>query len=204
MSNTTKKVKTTTEKPEIKKATAEAVQPEATPQSVNMYVTPKDPVVKILYLDSSIPNNEIPIGGGRSITGSGRIFNVTLTDFEGTFMTAFIQKLIRRKKLIILDGLTEEQREMYGCNYGENEIIRSEGMFDALLNMPVSEMARIFSALCPEHRNLVAKRFISAYEKGDNRLSRDRIEALNKISKADYADGKGAFTAILRAMNDNI
>lgn len=143
-------------KSEEKSAEAKSVG-ENTAQPVVQYVTPKDPMVKILYLDSSIPNNEIPIGNGRVITGSGRIFNVALNEFEGTFMTAFIQKLIRRRKLIILDGLTDEQREMYDCLYRENEIIKGEGMFDRLLNMPIDEMKRIFSELCPEHRSLVAK-----------------------------------------------
>ncbi|PWM20093.1 MAG: hypothetical protein DBX49_01185 [Clostridia bacterium] len=177
-------------------------QPEAA--SVYQVIAPKEPMVKMLYIDSCIPNNQIPIGKGRVITGSGKTFSVTLTDFEGEFMTAFIQKLIKKRKIIVLDGVTEDMRIQYGCKYAEGEIIKNEGIFDYLLNCPAAEAERLFGELCPEHRELVARRFMEAFENGDNRLDRARIEALNAISKGDAADGVGAFTPILKALNEKI
>lgn len=171
------------------------------PAPTVLYAAPREPMVKILYLDSAIENNEIPIGGGRVITGSGRLFNVKLTDFEGIFMTPLVSKLLKLRKFIVLDGLTQEQREQYGVNYREGEIVKNEGMFDAFFNMPVQRAAEAFSALCPEHRDMVARRFIDAFEKRDNRITRDRVEALNAISKRDYEDGRGAFTHILEEIN---
>lgn len=201
--------------PELKGQTVEAVipkEPEATKipekkepeaaQVIYQMVAPKDPMVKILYLDSCIPTNQIPIGGGRMITGTNKIFSVTLTDFEGTFQTPLIMQLLKARKFIVLDGLTDEQRQQYGVDYAEGEIIKNEGMFDYMLSCPVSQAAEIFSALCPSHREMVAARVHEAYERGDNRLSRERIEALNDISKADFEDGRGAFTDILKAMNE--
>lgn len=201
--------------PELKGQTVEAEipkEPEAeaqtggkgaeTPPVVYQMVAPKDPMVKILYLDSCIPTNQIPIGGGRMITGTNKIFSVTLTDFEGTFQTPLIMQLLKARKFIVLDGLTEDQRQQYGVDYAEGEIIKNEGMFDYMLSCPVSQAAEIFSALCPSHREMVAARVHEAYERGDNRLSRERIEALNDISKADFEDGRGAFTDILKAMNE--
>ena len=38
------------------------------PQSINMYVEQKAPPVKILYIDSCIPNNQIPLGNDRHST----------------------------------------------------------------------------------------------------------------------------------------
>lgn len=187
-----------------KKEDAAPVETAPTAQPVYQMVTPKDPMVKILYLDSAIPNNQIPIGKGRVITGSGRIFSVELTDFEGEFMTPLTMQLIDQRKFIVLDGLTDEQREQYNCDYREGEVLKKEGVFDYLLGCDTAEAVRIFKELCPEHRNMIGTRFISAWENGDNRINREKLEALNAISKADFADGRGVFTPIIREMNENI
>lgn len=161
----------------------------------------EEPMVKLLYLDSVIANNEIPIGGGRIISGSGRRFSVKLSDFEGTFLTPLVMKLLKKRKFIVLDGLNKEQREQYGVDYKQGEVLLNEGLFNWFFTGPVSEVKAVFEDLCPEHRELVSARFLEAFEEGDNRMTRDRIEALNAISKKDYADGKGAFTPILEAIN---
>lgn len=172
-----------------------------TPQPIQMYVEQKAPPVKILYIDSCIPNNQIPIGNGRYITGSGRIFAVPMEQFEGEFMTPLTMKLIDTRKFIVLSGLTEEQQYQYNCHYGEGEVVKDEGMFDMLFTMPKEQAVGIFSNLCAEHQRLVATRFITAYfEKRDNRITRDKVEALNKASK--QTDGDGLFTPIVKDFND--
>lgn len=162
----------------------------------------EEPMVKMLYLDSAIESNEIPIGGGRVISGSGRRFSVKLSDFEGTFLTPLVMKLLKKRKFIVLDGLTKEQREQYGVDYRKGEVLLNEGLFSWFFIAPVNEVKAVFADLCPEHREMVAARFLEAFEQGDNRLTRDRIEALNNVSKKDYEDGKGAFTPILAAINE--
>ena len=189
--------------PKEPEAEAQAGGKEAeTPPVVYQVVAPKDPMVKILYLDSCIPTNQIPIGGGRVITGTNKIFSVTLTEFEGTFQTPLIMQLLKLRKFIVLDGLTDEQRQQYGVDYAEGEILKNESMFGYMLDCPVSQAAEIFMALCTSHREMVAARVHEAWERGDKRLSRERVEALNDISKADFDDGRGAFTDILKAMNE--
>jgi hypothetical protein len=178
-------------------------QPEPAPTPVQMVVEQKAPPVKILYIDSCIPNNQIPIAPGRYITGSGRIFAVALEQFEGEFMTPLVMKLIDNRKFIVLSGLSDEQRHQYNCYYDEGEVVRDEGLFDHLFSIPAEQAAGIFSALCPEHQRMVATRFISAYfERHDNRITRDKVEALNKASKA--TDPEGLFTPIVKDINDKV
>lgn len=179
----------------------EAAAPAAAP--VQMIVAEKDPNVRIIYIDSCIPNNQVRIGPGRYITGSGRIFTVPLSTFEGEFMTPLTINLIDARKFIVLDGLTQEQREQYHCDYREGEVIRQEGTFDFLLKCPVKQAVEAFTALCPEHRAMVAARFIEGYfERNDNRISRDRVEALNEVSRTEGGDG--AFVTIVRAINEKV
>ena len=171
------------------------------PEYAQMVVEQKAPPVKILYVDSAIPNNQIPIGNGRYITGSGRVFSVPLEQFEGEFMTPLVMHLIDVRKFIVLSGLNDEQRMQYNCLYREREVIRGEGVFDSLLELPVQKAAEVFEELCPEHRKLVAVRFAGAYfDRHDNRISRERAEALNAISR-EKDGGDGAFAEIVRDIN---
>lgn len=202
---TTTKKTTTAAKAEAAAPAVEevkAAEPVAAPapQSVTMVVEEKAPPIKILYIDSAIPNNEIKIGQGRSIFGSGKIFAVQREQFEGEFMTSTIIDLMAQKKLIVLSGLTDEERKLYNCYYGEGEVLTGEKMFDFFFDLDTDEAAEKFEALCPEHRQFVATRFIDAWEKGDNRITRDKMEALNKISKENDPDG--LFTPIVKAFND--
>ena len=115
-------------------------------------------------------------------------------------MTPFVQKLLKKRRLIVLDGLTEEERKRYGVLYNEGEIMDTQ-MMDKLLDIPVDKLTTIFENLCPEHRQFVATRFITAFEKGDNRISRGKVEPLQAISKTN--DSEGLFTPILQKMNSD-
>lgn len=217
MADTTTKKRTytkkaTAEKPKAEPAKAEekAEEPAVTApadapaaQNIQMVVEQKAPPVKILYIDSCIPNNQIPIGNGRYITGSGRIFAVPMEQFEGEFMSPLVMKLIDNRKFIVLSGLTDEQRYQYNCKYDEGEVLKSEGTFDMLFDMPTEQAVGIFANLCEEHQRLVATRFVSAYFEGhDNRVTRDKVEALNAVSKKTDADG--LFTPIVKDINDKV
>ena len=99
---------------------AEAAKPKeaekpAEPVVQAVYVTPNEKMVQCIYIDSVIPNNEIIIGNGRKISGSGRVFSVPLSEFESTFITPLIAKLIKTRRIIVLDGLTDEQRSRDDC-----------------------------------------------------------------------------------------
>lgn len=194
-----KEAETVVETPIVKEEPVVASAPAPT---VQMVVEQKAEPIRILYIDSAIPNNEIKIGQGRSIFGSGKIFAVQRDQFEGEFMTSTIMELMEARKLIVLSGLSDEDRKLYNCYYREGEVLKSEGMFDFFFNMSTEEAAEKFEALCPEHRQFVATRFIDAYERHDNRVTRDKVEALNKISKENDPDG--LFTPIVKDINENI
>lgn len=214
------RLKAAREKKAMEKAAAEAAQNDAEyaaveetlaekaaetpPTPIVQVVAPQEPMVKILYIDSVIPNNQIPIGKGRIITGSGRVFSVPLSDFEGEFQTPLVMALLESRNFIVLDGLTKELRQQYNVDYAEGEVIKNEGIFDWMLRCTVPEAVEYFRNLCFEHRELVGRRFMTAFEAHDKRLTRDRVEALNEISKADYADGNGIFTPIVKAINARV
>lgn len=154
--------------------------------------------VKVTYISNVSPNNILDLGEFGQMTGVGWVIEVPRKDFGGKFMTPFVQKLIAKRRLIVLDGLNDDERIRYNVAYKPGEVMDIQ-MFDKLIGMDVEKLKNIFKNLCAEHQQFVATRFITAYERGDNRISRDVIEPLQALSKENYPNG--LFNPILEKMN---
>lgn len=165
---------------------------------------PADPMVRLIYIDSVMDNNTIPLGKGRLLTGSGRRFSVTLSEFESDFMTPLVMSLLRSRKFIVLEGLTPELRRQYDCDYAPGEVLLDPSTARSMLDMTPAEAETLFSALCLQHRELVGNVFAEAYSKGDPRVTREVLERLNAVSSKDYPDGRGVFREILKDLNSKV
>lgn len=155
-------------------------------------------MVKLTYISNVSPTNILDLGDFGQMTGVGWVIEVPRKDFGGKFMTPFVQKLIAKRRLIVLDGLNEEERIRYNVAYKPGEVMDVQ-MFDKLIGMDVEKLTNIFKNLCAEHQQFVATRFITTYERGDNRIGRDVIEPLQALSKENYPNG--LFNPILEKMN---
>lgn len=159
---------------------------------------PADGVVELTFLASVSPNNVCSLGDYGSLNGVGGYIEIPRKEFGGRFMTPVVRSLLQDRSLIVCSGLSAEERKRYGVDYREGELLDMSA-FDRLLDMPPAELTKLFAKLCPEHKEFAATRFITAYEKGDNRVSREKIEPLNDISKE--INPKGMFRPILDGMN---
>lgn len=155
-------------------------------------------VVELTFLAPVSPNNVCSLGDYGSLNGVGGYIEIPRKEFGGKFMTPVVRSLLQDRSLIVCSGLSEEERKRYGVDYREGELLDMSA-FDRLLDMPPAELTKLFTKLCPEHKEFAATRFITAYEKGDNRVSREKIEPLNDISKE--INPKGMFRPILEGMN---
>lgn len=108
-------------------------------------------------------------------------------------MDAPIRYFLDKRWLVILSGLDEQEREMYGVNYKPNEYLSKE----AFLNVVGvgKDMIELYPQLCDSHKEMVAKFYWEAWQEGRN-IDRETVVALNKISKNE------AFKAIIEAMNE--
>lgn len=157
--------------------------------------------VELTYIAAVSPNNVLSLGEYGTLNGVGGYIEVPRKEFGGKFLTPEVRGLLNARRLIVLNGLNEDERKRYGVNYKDGELLDMQ-MFDRLLDMPLDRLKEIFTKLCPEHRQVVATRFISAYQKGDNRISREKVEPLNDLSKVSgKAEDKGMFYPILASMN---
>ena len=106
--------------------------------------------------------------------------------------------LIDNRWLIVIDGLTDEEREALNCNYKEGELLDKRAF--AKMTEIGDEILAIYPRLCAGHREMVARRFAEAYDKGSPYVTRERVVALNNLSKR-LGSERGDFIGIIEAMN---
>ncbi len=148
-----------------------------------------------------------PEGMYGQVTGKSGTIAVPKSEWS-RFYNESVRNMISRRWLIVLSGMDEQEREVYGCNYKAGETL-DETAFHKLLDLG-RDLIAIFPALCDEHKEMVASRFLTAWNEGDERaMDRDLIVALNEMSKDAYKNAdkndprkKGLFWPIIEGMNE--
>lgn len=121
--------------------------------------------------------------------------DVPKEDFLQSLGTPIVDELIKTKNLVVLDGLTEEERERFNLQYKDGELLTKEAFFK-LFDFPIKDICQIFNKACIEHKYLIVKMYYTAhFEKHDNRVNYEVIKALNECSKK--VDKNGLFAPIL-------
>lgn len=147
-----------------------------------------------------------PDGMYGQVTGKAGTIAVPKSEWS-RFYTESVRAMIYRRWLVVLSGMDEQERELYGCNYKPGELL-DEMAFHKILDMG-RDLIAIFPKLCPDHQEMVASRFITAwYDDDDRAKDRELVVALNEMSKATFKDAdksdlrrKGLFWPIIEAMN---
>lgn len=147
-----------------------------------------------------------PNGKFGMITGKHATITIPKRDFIGEFRTNLMQYYLKTRNLIVVEGLTDEERKMYGLDYKEGEYLEP-AVYDRLIEMG-DHVLDIFPKLHVTWREMIATKFLEAYENKTLRCSREALIKMNNLSKKDYKDApkederrKGAFYAIIHAMN---
>jgi hypothetical protein len=159
----------------------------------------KEEYVTLLYIGAIADGTVVSLGKLGQINKAGSTRDILKKEFLNG-ITYGIEKMLENRSLIVVNGLTQEERERYGLDYQEGETLTQEAFYK-LLNYSDSDICSIFRKLCEEHRRVVAKLFLSAYfEKRDNRITAEKVKSLNEISKENDKDGM--FKPILEDMGD--
>lgn len=164
-------------------------------------ISAETPVVHLMFQDACSPDNYIQFGVGArygSITGSFGLKTVTKEQFLGDFRDAFVQLLLAERKLIVLDGLTDEERVAYGVDYKDGEFLTERQFRNMLTN--TDALLEAYPKLCDGYKQMVATQITTAFENKDPRVTRKLVAALNKLSKKDGQDSRGDFAHVLEAM----
>lgn len=125
------------------------------------------------------------------IVGKVGTFYVPKNDLSRILDTAN-RYYIEQRWMIVVDGLTDEEREALGVDYKEGELLDRKAF--AKITELGDTLLEIFPALCESHKDMVASRFHEAYESG-KKLNRNQIIELNKMYNSP------AFVDIIERMN---
>lgn len=189
-------------------AVAKAMASVQTPPQV-VSIAQEVPQVTLRFQSDCSDENQLMLGvNGKFgiITGKSGTFKVPRDAFFGEFRDSVVQALLASRDLVVLDGLTDEERELYGVKYTDGEVLEPQA-FNKLLDMG-DELCTVFPKLCMNYKEMVARRFEDAFAKGDKRVTRELVKALNELSKADFASlppedvrRKGLFHRVITQMN---
>ena len=152
--------------------------------------------VHFLWQAEVAHDNTVEFGDGGMygrIVGKTGSFYVPKNDLSRVLDSA-ARLYLDKRWLIIVSGLTEDEREALGVDYREGEILDKRA-FAKLLEMDRDELVSIYRELCDSHKEMVAKRFYEAFKDG-KAVSRETVVALNGVSPIE------AFKAIISDMNE--
>lgn len=159
-------------------------------------VKSNEEMVTLLYMGAVREGSFVELDGLGQIMGRGGMIDVPKKTFLQN-LTAKILKRLKDRRLLVINGLTDEERERYGLKYEDGEIVDRNIYYD-LLSMDEQRVATIFQRACYRHKQLIASLYADAYCNHDNRVNQPLIKKLNEISKS--TDSDGMFTAILKDM----
>lgn len=163
-----------------------------------------------MRFQAEVSDDNVAVFGANGMYGqvTGKVGTVIVPKSEWSrFYDETNRRLIDRRWLIVLSGMSEEERKIYNCAYKEGEIL-DEKAFRGLLGMG-RDLLAVFPKLCLEHQEMVGRRYIEAWKDGDPAVQdRTLIMALNEKSKEKYAEvgdvvgkRKGIFYPIIAGMN---
>lgn len=178
----------------VDKAVADAVAGIAKQQAA---YRPADETVTLLYMGCVAEGSTVPLNEKLGqIQGRGGTRDINKREFLQN-LTPNILRRLKDRRLIILDGMTDEERERYGVKYTDGELLGAD-IYHRLLDMPEEKILAIFDKACYRHKQLIATLFIDAYMARDNRINQYLVQKLNEVSKK--TDPEGMFKSILKDM----
>lgn len=156
--------------------------------------------VQFLYMAEVADDNVYEVGPsgmyGR-IVGKTGTFTVPKSDLSRV-MDAMFRLMLERRWIIVVSGLTDEERDAYGVLYKDGEYL-SKRAFSHIVEIG-DQITELYPNLCAGHREMVAKRYAEAYFSGNRAVKRDIVVELNSISRR-LDGGDGAFAPIIESMN---
>lgn len=180
----------------------------AQPAQVIQVLTPDSEKVTLRF-QAPVADDNVAVFGPSGLYGqvTGKTGTVVVPKAEWSrFYTDSVRRMIDRRWLVVLTGMSDDERKLFRCEYKKGELL-DEKAFAGLLDMG-EELLQIFPDLCISHQRMVGKAFWEAYNQGDSRANnRELVVKLNELSKKAAAGSgdklleKGVFNPVIEAMN---
>ena len=158
--------------------------------------------VQFLWMAQVCDENifEVGPGGmyGRLVGRGPSRFLVPKSDLSRAMDTMFRQ-LMDCRWIIVISGLTDEERQVYGVDYKEGEYL-DERAFTRLVEIG-DQILDIYPALCDGHKQMVEKRYYEAWCEKSPYIKRDTVVKLKNMA-SDAGRSENAFKRIIQEMNE--
>lgn len=161
----------------------------------------KEEYVSLLYVGAISQGTVVNMGPLGRFTRAGAMIDVRKKEFLNG-QTMVVSKLLEKRHVIVVDGLTDDERARYGLDYKEGEVLTKKA-FERLLQFSEDELFAVFTRLCDQHKGIVCKIFISEYfEKNNPDVTLGKVKKLNNATK--HINEEGLLRPILKDMGDKI
>ena len=133
----------------------------------------------------------------------GRIVGPTGSLYVGKdefaqIMDAMTRRDLDRRWLIVVSGMSEDEREAFGVNYKAGEILTQQAFLK--LAEQGEKLTEIYPKLCQGHRRVVARLLYDAFKNGNKHVNRGLVVKLNKLARKIDPE-ETAFKTMLAEMN---
>ena len=139
-----------------------------------------------------------PGGMYGSITGKSGTFSVPKNELS-RILDDKNRRYMAKRWLIVVDGLTDEERESLGVLYREGEVLDRKA-FQKMVDIPTEEICDVYRKLCLPHKEMVGRRYYESWQARNPNVTREKVIALRNITR-DMGLKIEAFQQILREMN---
>ena len=175
-------------------------QAQSAPQVVQVAPAEAEKVHFLFEAEVADDNIFSPGENGRygRIIGKTGSFYVPKNEISAV-MDAQFRAMLENRWIIVVSGLTDEEREAFGVDYKEGEYLDKKA-FAKMVDLG-EEILEIYPKLCKGHQEMVAKRYYEAYTNGNPKVTRELVVELNKLSKKAGSE-KGDFIGIIEMMNE--
>ena len=166
----------------------------AKPQVIQ--IAPDTERIEFLWLAPVADENELLIAGGMYGKITGKIGNFSIPKNElSRMLDAEMRMYIENRWLLVLGGLDENERRMYGVDYKPGEVMDKE-IFMRMLDMG-ENIIPIYERLCDSSKEVVAKMYYEAWTDPAKKAKVNRLTvvAMNKLAS------KPGLKAIIEGMN---
>ncbi len=190
------------------KAVAEALK--AIPQQPQVVQVMADTEKVVMRWMAPVSDENVAVFGenGRygQVTGKNGTVMVPKSEWS-RFYDETMRRFMDRRWLVVLSGMTDDERTLYHCDYRKGEVLDEKG-FANIFAMG-DELLDVFDDLCTEHQEMVAKSFCEAAQAGKLDDSwRGLVKKLNTKNKKRYKDvpagdvrKKGMFQPVIEMLN---
>lgn len=139
-----------------------------------------------------------PNGMYGSITGKTGTFSVPKNELSRILDTR-TRNYLDRRWLVVVDGLTDEERESLGVLYRDGETLDRRA-FAHMVELNKEDICEIYDKLCQSHKEMVARNYYEAWNEKNEAVTRDKVIALRNLTRDAGLDIQ-AFQQILLEMN---